>query len=184
MGYLRWTPQAFSHFTFDASAGQQLIVDIQGVGDLYTDPAVHSADQQGFGSGNMGPDGMLSFFLTHQCTALCQSFGLQPFRLFDAEKPDIRVCVDPVAASSEAAVCATSDEMQRDENGKTGQSFAGSRSSAFSKDTAETLGVEVLARVGSCGEGLVSSAADCGSRQNHKGVDEAFGRLHTTLALH
>lgn len=88
LGYLRWTPQAFSHFTFDASAGRQLIVDIQGVGDLYTDPAVHSADQQGFGSGNMGPDGMLSFFLTHQCTPLCQSLGLQPFFLHDAEKPD------------------------------------------------------------------------------------------------
>eukprot|EP01043_Picozoa_sp_COSAG02_P079815 COSAG02_NODE_18663_length_926_cov_1.207981_1_plen_106_part_10 len=82
LGYIRWTPQAFSHFSFDASGGRQLIVDIQGVGDLYTDPAVHSIDQQGFGSGNMGPEGMLSFFLTHQCTALCQSFGLQPFCLY------------------------------------------------------------------------------------------------------
>jgi len=36
-----------------------LICDIQGVGDLYTDPQIHSADGKGFGNGNMGNFGML-----------------------------------------------------------------------------------------------------------------------------
>ena len=38
----RLTPQAFSHWTWCASAGQHLVCDIQGVGDMYTDPQIHS----------------------------------------------------------------------------------------------------------------------------------------------
>jgi elongation factor 2 kinase len=37
----RNTPQAFSHFTFEISKRNLLVVDIQGVGDFYTDPQVH-----------------------------------------------------------------------------------------------------------------------------------------------
>lgn len=36
----RMTPQAFSAFSFYASKGTMMVVDIQGVGDLYTDPQV------------------------------------------------------------------------------------------------------------------------------------------------
>ena len=38
---LRRTPQAFSHFTFERSGHQLIVVDVQGVGDLYTDPQVY-----------------------------------------------------------------------------------------------------------------------------------------------
>ena len=41
---LRRTPQAFSHFTFERSGHQLIVVDVQGVGDLYTDPQVSSQD--------------------------------------------------------------------------------------------------------------------------------------------
>lgn len=37
------TFQAFSHFTFEASGHEQIVVDIQGVGDLYTDPQIHTS---------------------------------------------------------------------------------------------------------------------------------------------
>ena len=40
----RQTPQAFSHFTFERSGHELIVVDIQGVGDLYTDPQIHTAD--------------------------------------------------------------------------------------------------------------------------------------------
>ena len=36
----RNTPQAFSHFTFEKSNKTEIVVDIQGVGDCYTDPQV------------------------------------------------------------------------------------------------------------------------------------------------
>ena len=38
----RQTPQAFSHFTFERSGHEIMVVDIQGVGDLYTDPQIHT----------------------------------------------------------------------------------------------------------------------------------------------
>ena len=36
----RATPQCFSHYSFAASGGVEMVVDVQGVGDLYTDPQV------------------------------------------------------------------------------------------------------------------------------------------------
>lgn len=39
----RQTPHAFSHFTFERSGHDLIVVDIQGVGDLYTDPQIHTA---------------------------------------------------------------------------------------------------------------------------------------------
>ncbi|XP_072125271.1 eukaryotic elongation factor 2 kinase isoform X3 [Mobula birostris] len=50
----RLTPQAFSHFTFERSAHQLIVVDIQGVGDLYTDPQIHTSSGTDFGDGNLG----------------------------------------------------------------------------------------------------------------------------------
>jgi len=44
---VRDTPQAFSHFTFEHTQGQKIVVDIQGVGDLYTDPQIHSVGKIG-----------------------------------------------------------------------------------------------------------------------------------------
>jgi len=36
--HYRLTPHAFSHFTYMVTNGQRIIVDLQGVGDLFTDP--------------------------------------------------------------------------------------------------------------------------------------------------
>lgn len=40
----RQTPHAFSHFTFERSGHELIVVDVQGVGDLYTDPQIHTWD--------------------------------------------------------------------------------------------------------------------------------------------
>ena len=42
-GYMRQTPQAFSHFSLERSGHELVVVDIQGVGDLYTDPQIQTA---------------------------------------------------------------------------------------------------------------------------------------------
>jgi hypothetical protein len=39
------TPHAFSHYSYLLSGGKRIIVDIQGVGDLWTDPQVHCIDR-------------------------------------------------------------------------------------------------------------------------------------------
>ena len=72
----RCTPQAFSHFTFHASGGELMIVDIQGVGDDYTDPQILSRDGEGYGRGNLGEKGMLKFLHTHRCNGVCKALSL------------------------------------------------------------------------------------------------------------
>jgi pSer/pThr/pTyr-binding forkhead associated (FHA) protein len=76
----RNTPQAFSHFTYTHSSGFFLVCDIQGVGDRYTDPQVHSKDQKGFGRGNMGLQGINRFFATHECNLVCVHLGIDTNR--------------------------------------------------------------------------------------------------------
>ena len=43
----RLTPHCFSHFSFEATGGESMVVDIQGVGDVLTDPQIHTADGRG-----------------------------------------------------------------------------------------------------------------------------------------
>jgi len=54
------------------------VCDIQGVGNYYTDPQIHSADGESFGAGNCGQDGINAFFQSHKCNNLCRRLGLAP----------------------------------------------------------------------------------------------------------
>jgi len=86
--------QAFSHFTFDRSHGQLLVVDLQGIcgtrendknstkaEDLYfllTDPQVHSMGAfERFGPGDLGIQGIRAFFGKHRCGPLCRQLKLK-----------------------------------------------------------------------------------------------------------
>lgn len=72
MGFrLRQTPHAFSHFTLEHSGGRQVVVDIQGVGSMLTDPQIHSVE-----SSHNGPGNRDDFVLTHECNAVCRWLDL------------------------------------------------------------------------------------------------------------
>lgn len=71
----RNTPQAFSHFTYNYAQGKIIIVDIQGVGDRYTDPQLHSLKQR-YGLADLGALGIQLFFQTHQCNSICKGLHL------------------------------------------------------------------------------------------------------------
>eukprot|EP00239_Pterosperma_sp_CCMP1384_P012779 CAMPEP_0197861382 /NCGR_PEP_ID=MMETSP1438-20131217/37418_1 /TAXON_ID=1461541 /ORGANISM="Pterosperma sp., Strain CCMP1384" /LENGTH=641 /DNA_ID=CAMNT_0043478543 /DNA_START=78 /DNA_END=2003 /DNA_ORIENTATION=+ len=85
-GITRSTPQAFSHFTYHHTKGEKMVVDVQGVGDLYTDPQIHSYDGEGYGEGNLGTRGFALFFFTHVCTPLCSQLGLSRFPICAPER--------------------------------------------------------------------------------------------------
>jgi myosin-heavy-chain kinase len=69
--------QAFSYFTFVASKGALVVCDIQGVGNTFTDPQIHSADgKRLFGAGNMGQKGIDTFLATFEYNEMCAVMGL------------------------------------------------------------------------------------------------------------
>jgi len=76
---LEHIPQAFSHFTYNASGRRFLICDLQGVLDTsvfeLTDPAIHYKQQThrtDFGRTDLGENGIEKFFQTHVCSDLCR----------------------------------------------------------------------------------------------------------------
>ena len=76
----RVTPQVFSAHTFYSSDGTRLVADIQGVGDLFTDPQVLSNDYR-FGDGDLGPRGMALFFKSFRHCSFSDSMGIPTFPL-------------------------------------------------------------------------------------------------------
>jgi hypothetical protein len=72
MQFVRNTPQAFSHFTFQQSEGRMVVCDIQGVHDMYTDPQIHTLDGKGYGQGNMGRGGIEKWIQSHVCNDICR----------------------------------------------------------------------------------------------------------------
>jgi len=76
---VRHTPHAFSHFTFEVSSGDEIVVDIQGVDDLYTDPQIHTICGERYGRGDMGLRGAALFFSSHRCNSVCRHLELPNF---------------------------------------------------------------------------------------------------------
>ncbi|CAH1796293.1 unnamed protein product [Owenia fusiformis] len=79
----RNTPQAFTHFTFEDSGRREMVVDIQGVGDVYTDPQIFTMHGEGDGRADWGPVGIAGFFLNHKCNAICRALKLAPINPTD-----------------------------------------------------------------------------------------------------
>jgi len=73
--------QAFTHFTFDASEGQMMVADLQGVARdaeaILTDPQVLSLDGR-FGPGDLAASGMRACLAAHRCGPACRALGLKP----------------------------------------------------------------------------------------------------------
>ena len=58
---------------------------VTGVGDLYTDPQIHTVAGKEYGEANLGCKGMALFFATHQCNPICRKLKLQEFEVSSHE---------------------------------------------------------------------------------------------------
>lgn len=98
----RQTPQVFSAHSFYASQGNRLVADIQGIGDLYTDPQVLSIDYR-FGDGDLGPRGMALFFKNFRHCDLSDRMGIPIFPLSRNERKHQAKYDDDESTLSEAS---------------------------------------------------------------------------------
>ncbi|XP_029294787.1 transient receptor potential cation channel subfamily M member 6 [Cottoperca gobio] len=103
---------AFSHWTFEYSCRELLVLDIQGVGEELTDPTVIMADDQSgsrdemlFGPDNLGDAAISGFLQKHSCGACCRRLGLA----------DLRKCPDSCENSGEAEPTSGREEQEDDE---------------------------------------------------------------------
>ncbi|KAM7416212.1 hypothetical protein PAMA_018335 [Pampus argenteus] len=78
---------AFSHWTYEYSSRELLVLDIQGVGEQLTDPTVIMADDQSgsrdemlFGPDNLGDAAIKGFLQKHSCSVCCRRLGLADLR--------------------------------------------------------------------------------------------------------
>jgi hypothetical protein len=64
-----------------------VVVDVQGVSEIYTDPQVHSRAQKGYGEGDLGSRGHALFLRTfrHELNPVVQRMGLQRFAMLEGE---------------------------------------------------------------------------------------------------
>eukprot|EP00295_Goniomonas_pacifica_P043294 CAMPEP_0175916826 /NCGR_PEP_ID=MMETSP0108-20121206/11047_1 /TAXON_ID=195067 ORGANISM="Goniomonas pacifica, Strain CCMP1869" /NCGR_SAMPLE_ID=MMETSP0108 /ASSEMBLY_ACC=CAM_ASM_000204 /LENGTH=484 /DNA_ID=CAMNT_0017239391 /DNA_START=27 /DNA_END=1481 /DNA_ORIENTATION=- len=91
----RHTPQSFSHFTYEKSGHKLLVCDIQGVGDLYTDPQIHTTRKLTACKGNKGAEGIDRFLKSHRCNTVCFALELPPL-----DKAQVTADVATVAAAT------------------------------------------------------------------------------------
>ncbi|XP_036094313.1 transient receptor potential cation channel subfamily M member 6 isoform X3 [Rousettus aegyptiacus] len=79
---------AFSHWTYEYTRGELLVLDLQGVGENLTDPSViKPEDKQSrgmvFGPANLGEDAIRNFIAKHRCNSCCRKL-----RLLDLKRND------------------------------------------------------------------------------------------------
>ena len=102
------TAQAFSHFSWQHTMGNLIVVDLQGVNYILTDPQIHTADAvDSIGLGNLGLRGMAAFFCTHRCNEICRRLSLRSFESV-ATSASSSASSAPVASAAASAAAESS----------------------------------------------------------------------------
>uniref|UniRef100_A0A4W2CTE6 non-specific serine/threonine protein kinase n=1 Tax=Bos indicus x Bos taurus TaxID=30522 RepID=A0A4W2CTE6_BOBOX len=79
---------AFSHWTYEYTRGELLVLDLQGVGESLTDPSVIKAEEKRscdmvFGPANLGEDAIKNFRAKHHCNSCCRKLKLPDLKRND-----------------------------------------------------------------------------------------------------
>ncbi|KAM3876624.1 transient receptor potential cation channel subfamily M member 7 isoform 2-T2 [Diretmus argenteus] len=85
---LEETMLAFSHWTYEYTRGELLVLDLQGVGEILTDPSVIKSGEKGsydmiFGPANLGDDAIRNFRAKHHCSSCCRKLKLPDLKRND-----------------------------------------------------------------------------------------------------
>ncbi|KAF3686809.1 Transient receptor potential cation channel subfamily M member 7 [Channa argus] len=85
---LEETMLAFSHWTYEYTRGELLVLDLQGVGEILTDPSVIKSGEKGsydmiFGPANLGDDAIRNFRAKHHCNSCCLKLKLPDLKRND-----------------------------------------------------------------------------------------------------
>uniref|UniRef100_A0A674P0C0 Transient receptor potential cation channel, subfamily M, member 7 n=1 Tax=Takifugu rubripes TaxID=31033 RepID=A0A674P0C0_TAKRU len=85
---LEETMLAFSHWTYEYTRGELLVLDLQGVGEILTDPSVIKSGEKGssdmiFGPANLGDDAIRNFRAKHNCNSCCRKLKLPDLKRND-----------------------------------------------------------------------------------------------------
>ncbi|XP_044294502.1 transient receptor potential cation channel subfamily M member 7 isoform X3 [Varanus komodoensis] len=79
---------AFSHWTYEYTRGELLVLDLQGVGENLTDPSVIKSEEKRsndmvFGPANLGEDAIKNFRAKHHCNSCCRKLKLPDLKRND-----------------------------------------------------------------------------------------------------
>jgi uncharacterized protein YegL len=140
--------QALSHFSYQASEGEYLVADLQGVvaGSenrcfcFFTDPQVLSVRKE-FGPADLGAAGMRKFFARHRCGKTCEALGLCGHC---NGKDDFEVVPSELGCGSSVLSQLLSDE-EEEEDEEEGEDLGGCEQAA---NIAEDLAAAVLEPAG------------------------------------
>ncbi|KAL2135943.1 hypothetical protein VTI74DRAFT_6171 [Chaetomium olivicolor] len=131
--FKRRAAQAFSHFTFERSRGRSLVSDMQSVGHVLADPAIHTLDPHRFPlvETNLHAEGFKFFFVTHECNSVCAQLGLKSNRsmILSGDYKFRNVCFDDMKTANMMVCCSNKlcSRIVRTARAKTSDEFSGYR---------------------------------------------------------
>ncbi|XP_015267020.1 PREDICTED: transient receptor potential cation channel subfamily M member 6 [Gekko japonicus] len=110
---------AFSHWTYEYTRGELLVLDLQGVGENLTDPSVIKPEDKHakgvtFGPANLGEEAIKNFISKHHCNSCCRKLRLPDLKRNDYTpgrfSPDFEAETEAIAAAGGEAVKNSDDE--------------------------------------------------------------------------
>ncbi|XP_028811578.1 transient receptor potential cation channel subfamily M member 7 isoform X2 [Denticeps clupeoides] len=115
---LEETMLAFSHWTYEYTRGELLVLDLQGVGEILTDPSVIKSGEKGsydmiFGPANLGDDAIRNFRAKHHCNSCCRKLKLPDLKRNDYTPDKVTLSPDdPSEGSSQPGSKAQQHSMR------------------------------------------------------------------------
>ncbi|XP_052007956.1 transient receptor potential cation channel subfamily M member 7-like [Xyrauchen texanus] len=115
---LEETMLAFSHWTYEYTRGELLVLDLQGVGEILTDPSVIKSGEKGsydmiFGPANLGDDAIRNFRAKHHCNSCCRKLKLPDLERNDYTPDKLTLQHDPPEGPSNSPPTEGTSKEQR-----------------------------------------------------------------------